>query len=301
MPSTTSRVHQVATIAMDTVVTIQVVTDQDEAKVRPALQRALKWFATIEQACSRFDPNSELRQLLAHPGEQVQVSPVLFEAVRFAVHLARATGGAFDPTVGRRLEQQGFNRHYITGQVLTSPDVDSSVSFRDVRLGAGRTITLRRPLVLDLGAVAKGLAVDLASCELIAFENLCIEAGGDLYAAGHNSEGQPWRIGVQNPRDPDALATTLDASNRAVCTSGGYERKSRDRAGHHLVDPRTGQSARGLASVTVIAPTAMAADGLSTAAFILGLDAGRRLLEQSDVGGVFITPTGEIHRTMTGG
>jgi thiamine biosynthesis lipoprotein len=298
---TSNPIYQAATIAMDTVVTIQVVTDHEEATVRPALQRALKWFARVEQACSRFDPNSELRQLLARPRESVQVSPLLFEAVRFSVYLARATGGVFDPTMGGALEQHGFNRHYITGQILTSPDIDNSATFRDVRLGAGRAITLRRPLVLDLGGVAKGLAIDLASCELFGFDNFCVEAGGDLFAGGHNSECQRWRIGVQDPRDPEALATTLHVSNRAVCTSGDYQRKSRDGAGHHLLDPRTGQSAAGLASLTVIAPTAMAADGLATAAFILGLERGTQLLEQSDVAGVFITPSGEIHRTTTGG
>jgi thiamine biosynthesis lipoprotein len=302
MPTfTTTPIHQAATVAMDTVITIQVATDQNEAQFRPALQRALKWFAIVEQACSRFDPNSELRQLLGRPGEPVQVSPVLFGSVRFAVHLAHATGGAFDPTVGRRLEQHGFNRHYVTGEVLTSQNADASASFRDIRFGTGRTITLRRPLVLDLGAVAKGLAIDLASCELLAFDNFCVEAGGDLFAAGHNAEGQPWLIGVQDPRDPDALATTLDISNRAVCTSGTYERRTADGAGHHLLDPRTGEPVAGLASVTVIAPTAMAADGLATAAFVLGLDAGRHFLEESDVAGVFITPSGEIHRTRTGG
>jgi thiamine biosynthesis lipoprotein len=94
-----------------------------------------KWFAVVEQACSRFDPNTELRQLLARPGETVQVSPVWFEAVRFAVHLARTTGGAFDPTVGRQLEQHGFNRHYLTGAVLTTEHADASASFRNIRLG----------------------------------------------------------------------------------------------------------------------------------------------------------------------
>jgi thiamine biosynthesis lipoprotein len=257
--------HLAATIAMDTVISIVVVSDRDAAQVQAALRRALNWFAVVEQACSRFDPNSELRQLLARIGEPVQVSPVLFESVRFAVHLACATGGAFDPTVGRRLEQHGFNRHYVTGEVLNSQNADAAASFRDIRFGTGRTITLRRPLVLDLGAVAKGLAIDLASCELLAFDNFCVEAGGDLFAAGHNAEGHPWQIGVQDPLDPDALATTLDISDRAVCTSGTYERRTADGSGHHLLDPRTGEPVAGLASVTVIAPTAMAADGLATA------------------------------------
>lgn len=299
--STTTPVHQAASIAMDTLVSIQVVTDHDDASVRPALDRALKWFTTVEQVCSRFDPNSELRWLLARPGDRVQVSPVLFEALRFAVHLTRATDGAFEPAIGRRLEQNGFNRHYVTGEVLCTPEADAAATFRDVHLGPGRTITLRRPLVLDLGAVAKGLAIDLASCELFDFENFCVEAGGDVYVAGHNPEGRRWRVGVQDPRNLDALATTLHVANRAVCTSGDYERRTADGAGHHLLDPRTGRSATGLASVTVIAPTAMAADGLATAAFILGPDAGRRLLEQSEVGGVFITRSGEIHRGMPRG
>jgi thiamine biosynthesis lipoprotein len=287
-----SRTVQASTIAMDTVVSIQVVGVADEGLVRPVVQRALDWFATVERACSRFDPNSELRHLLARSGEPVEVSPVLFEAVRFALALARQTGGAFDPTIGRLLERHGFNRHYVTGETITSPSADPASTYRDVRLGSGRTITLRRPLVLDLGAVAKGLAIDLAACELRDFDNFCIEAGGDLFASGHNADGVPWRVGIQDPRRPGALATTLEVSDRAVCTSGDYQRKNA--SGHHLVDPRTGQSAVELASVSVVAPTAIAADGLATAAFILGLDGGRRLLDQAGVEGVLITASGEV-------
>jgi thiamine biosynthesis lipoprotein len=295
MLQTDSRAIQASTIAMDTVVSIQVVNQPDDAVVRPALQRALDWFAVVEQACSRFDPNSELRQLIARPGQPVPVSPVLFEAVRFALGLARLTGGVFDPSIGRLLERNGFNRHYVTGQTISSDSADASATYRDVRLGAGRTITLRRPLVLDLGAVAKGLAIDLAACELSAFDDFCVEAGGDLFARGQNADGQPWRIGIQDPRRPGALATTLEVSDRAVCTSGDYQRTSA--SGHHLLDPRTGRSAVELASVSVVAPTAMAADGLATAAFILGLDGGRKLLDQADVEGVFITASGELHTT----
>ena len=219
MLQTNVPVYQAATIAMDTVVSLQVVTPEDESRVRPALQRALDWFTAVERACSRFDPNSELRQLIRQVGQPVQVSPVLFEAVRFALGLARLTSGAFDPTIGHVLEAKGFNRHYVTGETIVSPDVDSNASYRDVKLGVGRTIRLRRPLVLDLGAVAKGLAIDLAACELADFGNYCLEAGGDLFAGGHNPDGQPWRVGIQDPRDPNALAATVDVSDQAVCTS----------------------------------------------------------------------------------
>jgi thiamine biosynthesis lipoprotein len=286
---------------MDTVVTIEVSTTQPEEHVRSAMQRALHWFDLVERTCSRFDPHSELRELTEHVGEPRTASTVLFEAVSFALALADLTHGVFDPTIGHVLENRGFNRHYLTGAATPSglpSDVRSS--FRDIRLNARRrTITLLKPLVLDLGAVAKGLAIDLAARELGAFGSFCVEAGGDLFAKGVNGHRQPWRVGVQDPRERSAVAYTLELANQAVCTSGDYERRTPDVDGiqHHLVDPRTGQSARELASVTVVAPTALAADGLATAAFILGPRRGLRLLEGQGVGGVLISAHGQIQTT----
>ncbi len=284
---------------MDTVISIEVVSPQPQDSVHAAIQRALGWFARVERACSRFDPTSEVQQLLRRVGEPVPASPLLFEAARFALTLAARTGGAFDPTVGHVLERKGFNRHYLSGERIRSPiPTDASVSYRDVWLDPKQsTITLRRPLVLDLGAVAKGLAIDLAARELAAFDSFCIEAGGDLYARGRNGSGQPWRIGVRDPRHPEAVAYLLDVSDRAVCTSGDYERRTADDSEHHLVDPRTGRAARALASVTVVAPTALAADGLATAAFVLGPRRGLRLLTEEGVDGVLITSAGAVRTT----
>jgi thiamine biosynthesis lipoprotein len=296
LPST---IYRDTAIAMDTVVSVEVITSQPEALVRPAIQRALRWFGAVEQTCSRFDPASELRRLCAHVGGPVAVSPVLFEAVRFALALARETGGVFDPTVGRLLEAKGFDRDYRTGERAPSRvPANGRVSYRDVVLDpARRTILLRRPLVLDLGAVAKGLAIDLAARALAALDSFCVDAGGDLFARGRNGRGEPWCIGVQDPRTPGAVARLLAISDQAICTSGDYERRTPDGAEHHLIDPRTGRSGRSLASATVVAPTAMAADGLATAAFLLGPRKGLRLLEPQGVGGVLITPSGEILTT----
>jgi thiamine biosynthesis lipoprotein len=284
---------------MDTVVSVEVVTARPEDETRAAIARALGWFAAVEWACSRFDRDSELRRLSAHIGTPVPASPIVFEAVRFAIALADRTGGAFDPAVGHVLEAKGFDRDYVTG-TRVAPDVPSGgcPTFRDVRLDiARRTITLLRPLVLDLGAVAKGLAIDLAARELAAFESCCVEAGGDLYARGRNAHGKRWRIGVQDPRTPDALVCRFGIANQAVCTSGDYERRTATGDEHHLVDPRTGRSADALASVTVLAPTAMAADGLATAAFVLGPDRGRRLLEDEGVAGILVAPSGAVRTT----
>jgi len=291
--------HRSLVTAMDTVVSIEAASAAPEQEVLAALERAGRWFGTVERVCSRFDPASELRQLVAHVGEPMLASPVLFEAVQFAIALARRTGGAFDPTVGQQLEAMGFNRNYVTGETSHSePPAGGRVSYRDVRLDpARRTVTLRRPLVLDLGAVAKGLAVDLAARELAPYERFCIDAGGDLYVRGRNRAGQPWRIGVQDPRDPAAVVCAIEASDEAVCTSGDYERRTADGLAHHLLDPRTGRAAAALRSVTVVAPTAMAADGLATAAFVLGADRGLRLLTKEGTEGFCITTTGEMRMT----
>src|SRR5262245_52474385 len=89
---------------MDTMVTIEV----ESWVSRDRIERAFDWFAEVEACCSRFDAKSELRALCARPGEAVQVSELLFGAVKFALEVAAASGGAFDPTVGRKMQLAGF-------------------------------------------------------------------------------------------------------------------------------------------------------------------------------------------------
>jgi FAD:protein FMN transferase len=289
---------------MGTMVKIEIVRTDDAiepAERRHGVERALEWFRQIEECCTRFDPRSELMQLTQHVGTPVRASDMLFEAVRFALALAEETDGAFDPTVGFRLEQLGFDREHRTGRVVrTDIAADDVASYRDVRLDlAERTITLLRPLVLDLGAVAKGLAIDMAARELQSFENFAIDAGGDLYLGGHNGNGEPWSVGIRHPRDENELIDSLRVSNAAVCTSGDYERRSPHDAekSHHIIDARTGASATGIATVTVVAPLAMIADGLATAAFVLGPSGGIDLLDRNGVKGLILTATLERFAT----
>jgi thiamine biosynthesis lipoprotein len=282
-------------VLMGTTVTIQVV---DAAAADETIDRAFDWFRRVEACCSRFDPDSELMQLSSHVGVPMPVSTMLFEAVQFAVAVAEETGGAFDPTVGHDMESRGFNREYSTGRVVhTNLDSAGPVSYRDVQLDLQRrTITLLRPLVLDLGAVAKGLAVDTAARELRPFRNFAIDAGGDLYLGGCTSDGEAWTVGIRHPRLHDQLIEKLHVSDKAVCTSGDYERRSDDARGH-ILDPRTGQPADEVASVTVVAPTAMLADAMATAAFVLGLDEGIDLFDRVGVDGLIVSPTMERRET----
>ena len=299
---------------MGTLVTIDVVGDvvghrapQASAQLEEAVERAFGWFQQVEECCSRFDPRSELARLSAHVGVAVPTSAILYEAVQFALAVAEESGGAFDPTVGAAMEMRGFNREYRSGcPVRTAPAHSNSATYRDVRLDPQRrTITLLRPLLLDLGAVAKGLAIDMAAHELRPFENFAINAGGDLYVGGHSPRGGPWSVGIRHPRVSGALFDSLPVSNCAVCTSGDYERRcpaenEAEVNGHHLLDPRAaraGLSAHAALSATVVAPTAMLADALATAAFVLGPAEGVALLERLGVDGFIISPALERHAT----
>jgi thiamine biosynthesis lipoprotein len=291
-------------VAMGTIVTIQVsgleADLQQPSHREETIERAFGWFRHIEDRCTRFNPLSESMQLTARIGVSVPVSPVLYECVAFALAVAEQSGGAFDPTIGFTMQERGFNREYISGQVVeTNVAAGGEVSYRDIGLDPDRkAITLLRPLILDLGAVAKGLAIDLAARELRSFPSFAINAGGDLYLGGLNPEGSPWSIGIRHPRENDALIDTVVVSNRAVCTSGDYERPGIDQDGdYHIIDPRTGGSADAVASVTVVAQTAMLADALATAAFVLGPESGIQLLEHMGVDGLIVTPALDRYET----
>ena len=281
--------YTATTVAMDTFIAIQIAAPASNPAVAEAAQRALGWFRVVEAVASRFDEASEVMRCARQVGRPVPVSPLLFQLLDFALSLARRSGGAFDPTVGRALELRGFNEHYVTGRRVDSPVPPGQVSYRDVELDRRRgTITLRKPLVIDLGAIAKGLAIDLAARELAPFSDFAVEAGGDLYVSGTHPEGRPWRVGIRHPVQPERLLCRLTVSGLAVCTSGNYERMAPDGSGH-LLDPRRDSARSDLASVTVLAPSAMAADGLATAAFVLCANAGSRFLEREGAHGVFCT------------
>ena len=283
-------------IAMDTLITIEVV-GVGAAEAEPAVDRALGWFREVEARCTRFDPKSELRLLCAQPGRRIAVSPLLFRVVEFALSVAEATGGAFDLTVGALLARKGFDRNYATGIREEGEGANSDgVTYEALRLDrAGQTVELSRPLLLDLGAVAKGFAIDLALEELAEFEGAAVEAGGDLRVRGRNAEGRPWRIGIRHPREAGAVAEVVELSDLAICTSADDERVTAE--GHHIFEPQGRRSARGLASSTVIAPTAMAADAFATAAFVLGPVAGIAFLEKQGVEGMLVTPALERFAT----
>jgi thiamine biosynthesis lipoprotein len=284
-------------ILLGTVVTVTIVQPAGAEGASSAIDRAFRWFRDVEACCSRFDSESELMQLTRHVGFAVKASDLLFEAVRFALAVAEETDGAFDPTMGHVMEGLGFNREHRTGVVIaTDLKAPDDVSFRDVVCDAdAKTVTLMRPLILDLGAVAKGLAIDMAVRELLPFRDFAIDAGGDLYLGGRNADGEAWSVGIRHPRADGRLIDVLRVSDKAVCTSGDYEKRSDD--AHHILDPATRMSADRAASATVVADTAMLADAVATAAFVLGPSAGVELCESLGVEALIIDGNLTRHET----
>ncbi len=274
-----------------------------------ALRDAAAIVAAYERTLSRFDPQSELSHLNRTPGRAVRVSPLLFAAVRAALAAAAATGGLFDPTVLDALEAAGYDRSFdeigAPGGAATTT-VTSRVPVRvagweRVQVDpAARTVTLPAGVRLDLGGIGKGMAVDAAADRLRRFPGALVDAGGDVRVDGHSPEGGPWRVGVQDPRDPDRDLAVLEVVAGGVATSSVMRRRWRQdgEERHHLIDPRTGASARtDVLAATVVAPTATEAETFAKAAVIAGAEDGTRLLERRGLAGLLVLRDGDLHTT----
>lgn len=287
-------------LLMGTVVTVRLVGDGDPAGMHAAIDTAIGLMRQVETTLTRFDDESALRRLCRTSGELVAVPPMLFHALRVAMAVASLTDGVFDPTIAPRMEALGFNRHYLTGtQVRYGIPAHAGASYRDITLVEdGCRVRLARPMALDLDAVAKGLAVDLAARSLATWNGYLIDAGGDIGVSGCDPQGVPWRVGVEDPTDPAGLLCCVRPGSGAVCTSGSAKRRSPVKPdAHHLVDARSGRPVDSLVSCTVVGPQAMMADAVSTAAFLLGAERAIGFIEQQGLEGLAVTREGATLET----
>lgn len=268
---------------MGTRVEIQLWHD-DPAAARRLLAAGMAELDRIEQAMSTYRESSEIsavnRQAAAGP---VPVSAELGQLVARSLELSARSGGAFDITydsVGRHYEFRTGQRPDAATIARDLPAID----YRHVEVAPdARSIRFTRPGTrINLGGIAKGYACERVIALLAAagVRHALANAGGDTRFLG-DRRGQPWVVGIRDPDDAGRVVTRLALDNEAVSTSGDYERYF-DEDGvryHHILDPGTGRPAGGIRSVTVIGPDATLTDGLSTSVFILGTDAGIRLVE----------------------
>jgi thiamine biosynthesis lipoprotein len=261
-------------------------------------------FARLDTLMSTWVAGSDVVRINRSAG--VRPEPVAAE-VRDVLETARQvsewTGGKFDVTFGALSGLWKFDHD----QDNVIPDMNDVrrrlplIDYRAIQIDnhAGTVFLARAGMSVHLGGMGKGFAVDRAAGILRerGIRDFMIQSGGDIYVAGLK-DGRPWRLGIQDPRGPaNRVFAELDLTDGTFSTSGDYERSFiiNGRRFHHILDPATGEPARGARSVTIVANRAVIADGLSTGVFILGTRAGIALIERlPDVEGVIVSDRNEV-------
>lgn len=241
----------------------------DTAGAQAALTATLAEVSRLEAMFSLFRADSVLSQL--NRAGRVDHAPTEFLALlHTALDMAALSNGVFDPSI-QPLWTLYFD-HFVVGGNTQPPAADkltlarALVDWRGVHMN-GATVTLARPgMGLSLNGVAQGFITDRCSEVLRAhgFSHMLVDMG-EPRAVAAKPDGSAWKIGLADPRDPNRALQTLSVLDQAVATSGGYGTRL-DAAGlyTHLINPKTGDTAPAFESVTVVAPTATQADGLST-------------------------------------
>jgi thiamine biosynthesis lipoprotein len=237
--------------------------------------------------------------------------PKIYNVLIDALDIAHKSGGAFDPAILPLTRLWNFDN---TPGIPDASDITAALSVIDytkIFILENREVQIPQGYGIDLGGIAKGALADkLADClAAFGYENFLIEAGGDIIVSGLKPENKKWSIGIRHPRTNERFAGELsigiEKTRIAVVTSGDYEQffEKDGKRYHHILDPKTGYPAMGAVSVTVIAPSCMHADGLSTAAFVLGKDRGIPMLEKENnvEGFIIYEDDGKLGSKMTKG
>ena len=277
---------------------------RDRAGALSAFDAVFAEFDRLENLMSVWRPASDIVRLNTAAGRQaVGVSPEVREVLRIAHQISEMTGGTFDVTFGALADVWKFD-HDQDNRIPTAEAIRqrlSLVNYRDVEVNerAGTAFLRRKGMRVHLGGIGKGYAVDRAAAILRrrGFRDFMIQAGGDMYVAGHRGD-RPWRLGIHDPRGAaDRIFAALDLADGTFSTSGDYERFfiKNGRRYHHIIDLSTGEPARLSRSVTLVADRAVVADALAKGVFILGPKAGMALIERTpQVEGVIVGAHNEV-------
>jgi len=268
---------------MGTRVEIQLWAESDVA-AQPLLAAGMAEFDRIESWMSTYRPDSEISRVnrLAAT-EAVVVSAELFGIVQRSLEVSALSGGAFDITFDSVGQLYDFRAGVRPDAAAISKNLPA-IDYRHVLLDpqASTIRFTREGTRINLGGIGKGY-----SCEVVAallrkagVRSGRVNAGGDTRLIG-DRQGQPWVVGIRDPDVDDRWITRLALNNEAISTAGDYERYFDDQGVryHHIINPKTGDSARGVRSVTVIGPDATLTDGLDNAVFILGPERGLALID----------------------
>lgn len=302
--NTTDHVVAYSDKTMGTRVSVQLWTD-DETAAAKAAKKVFDEFDRVDRLMTSWLDDSDVSKINDAAGKKaVVVDAEVYTVIKKAMEISKASNGAFDITVGAFRGLWKFDQDR-DGTIPDAADVKKRlklVNYKNVVLNdKKRSVKLKnKGMRITLGGIAKGYAVDKAIGLLhnAGFVDFIIQAGGDLYVSGKKG-AKNWTVGIRDPRggveNPFAVAWI---ENRTFSTSGDYERsvvKDGVRY-HHIIDPATGNPADKSRSVTVMTSDAFTADAWSTALFVMGADAGMKLVEKTDdLDAVFVDSDNKVH------
>jgi thiamine biosynthesis lipoprotein len=275
-----------------------------EAQVNALKAEIENTLKEVNRQMSNYQPDSELSRFNKAPANvPFKVTPDFARVTRFGLELSRLSNGAFDPTLGPVINLWGFGETTDKHVVPSADQIRAalaSVGWTHLKVTeAGELVKDLADLHMDLGAVAKGYGVDMMIRTLQGhgLQNIYASIAGEVRVLGHNPRGAKWMLGISLPvdqwRENDPMAAAVSISNQALSTSGDYQKFFIDDQGRrmcHIMDARTGMPIQHmLSAVTVIAPDSMTADGLATTMFVLGPDAGMKVIDaRADAAALFI-------------
>jgi thiamine biosynthesis lipoprotein len=283
-----TRRYEDSRVSMGCVYTI-VVYGHDMTPLRQAAAAALDEVDRIDRLMSHYKKGSELSRVNREVAKSpVKVDPELFDFIAECLRYSRASGGAFDITVGPLMKAWGFFRG--EGRMPTETELAEArnrIGYQHVILNQrDKTIFFDKAGVeLDLGGIAKGYAVDRAVTMLKQYgvASALVSAGGStIYAMGAPPGKPAWEVEVQDPVDQKKIAMTVRLKDRALSVSGSYE-KFFELDGvrySHVMDPRTGRPVQGVLSIAVITETGAAGDALDNVFYVLGVERSRAWLNK---------------------
>ncbi|NDV62142.1 FAD:protein FMN transferase [Puniceicoccales bacterium CK1056] len=272
----------------------------DETGAKVALEEAFAELERVESVMSLYRSDSQICQL-NRTGQLESPHPYLVEVLKTAERVSAETSGAFDITVQPLYKL--YAEHNERGIRPGDDDIAAvlkRVGWKRVKLGDEFVSLEGEETEITLNGIAQGFAADAVGKVLQkhGIQHALIDTG-EVNAVGGHVEHDNWNIGIKHPREEGSLLALAQLNGRCLATSGDYE--TRFGSGyefHHLLDPQTGRSPQELSSVSVVAPTALEADALSTALFLTGMDRGMQLIESiPEADALFVSKTGKVVKT----
>lgn len=286
---------------MGTVWTFEVPSCGRPAEAGRAINLAFGELARIDNLMSEWKPESPVSKIDAAAGTSaVEVPEELRQLIERSVDYSRRTRGTFDITWRGMGRIWRFDDSFVPPSPEAVAAARQRIDFRRIAV-EGNRVYLPQGMSIGLGGIAKGYAIDRAAEVLLdgGFRDYLIDGGGDVRVSG-SRYGDPWRIGIQSPReDRGSLLGVVRLTRGALVTSGDYERfRIVDGVRyHHIIDPRTGYPATASMSVSILAPSAEVGVVMAKAVFILGPEEGLALARAEGLEALLIDSRGNRHAT----